>query len=215
MHLLPHGQAGEGGRSPRSPTPRAGSIPVRPAGGSVSASRREGTSVEPVPFRAWRLRCDPAATRRALVGCVGSPERCGCLHCRNFAAARHVIYPPVARQLFERLGLDAACESEIVYGGPDTHGLHVYGGWFHFVGVLEAGPDALGPKGPGPHPIVLEVITERFKLGYTTHLGLVPASFGAAPVVQLEFEASVPWVLDVPPSSPSSRPASTQKEGKA
>ena len=41
-------------------------------------------------------------------------------------------------------------------------------------------------------------IAERFKLGFTTRLGLVPPCFGDAPTVQLEFDATVPWVLATP-----------------
>lgn len=164
--------------------------------------------MEVVEFRGWRLRCDPAATRDARRDCVGAPERCGCLHCRNFAAARARAYPPAARALFARLGVDARCESEVYYGGPIGAGLHLYGGWFHFVGMLDVGPEALGPRRPGrgetgPHPLVLVPLGDRFRLGFTTRLGLVPAAFGAASVVQLEFEATLPWVLDTPPSAPA------------
>jgi hypothetical protein len=142
-----------------------------------------GTDVNELRFERWRLQCDPESTRRALAGCVGSPEPCGCTECRNFAAARHLIYPPIALQLFERLGIDAACKSEIYYGAPMAAGLHIYGGWFHCIGTVEEGPDADA------------LVTEGFKLGFTTHLGLAPPAFGDAPLVQLEFEAMAPWVL--------------------
>lgn len=154
-----------------------------------------GTGVNELRFERWRLQCDPEATRRALAGCAGSPEQCRCTECRNFAAARHLIYPPTALQLFEHLGINATCESEIYYCAPDPAGLHVYGGWFHFIGTLAAGPDAMVTVTETMGRLDLLPVAERFKLGFTTHLGLVPSCFGDAPTVQLEFEATVPWVL--------------------
>ena len=146
-------------------------------------------------FERWRLQCQPEATRRTLAGCVGSPEPCDCKACRNFAAARHLIYPPTALQLFAHLGINATCESEIYSWAPDPAGRHIDGGWFHFIGTLLDGPDAMVTVTETMRRRDLLPVAERFKLGFTTHLGLVPPCFGDAPTVQLEFEATVPWVL--------------------
>jgi hypothetical protein len=145
--------------------------------------------MEEVQFGPWRLLVDGEATRRAYAGRIGSPESCGCVECRNFAANRNLAYPAAALDLFARLGIDPQVESEIYYQGPVEGGRHSYGGWFHFIGRIEDDSFAIQPVG------------ERFSLFFTNKaVGLVPAAFGDGPVVQLEFYAEVPWVLtDEPP----------------
>jgi hypothetical protein len=41
----------------------------------------------------------------------------------------------------------------------------------------------------------LEKVIAEFDLGFTNRIGLLRASFQGQPVVQLEFQAVVPWVL--------------------
>ncbi len=61
-----------------------------------------------------------------------------------------------------------------------------YGSWFHFVSELDAEIDGV------------ESVGEQVQLWFTRHVALVPAAFGDRPVVQLEFVAAIPWVLDEP-----------------
>jgi hypothetical protein len=154
--------------------------------------------METVQVKNWQLEVDPAATERAqALREAGGPESCGCLHCRNFATARNVAYPAEFVQLLGRLGVPPDRESEIYHCGEVEPGLHFYGGWFHFVGRIVSGPDALS-GGPPACAIELEKISDRFSFGFTNKLGLVPTSFPAGTVGQLEFSAKVPWVLSEP-----------------
>src|SRR5207247_2269801 len=94
-----------------------------------------------------------------------------------------------------QLGIDPHCESEIYYCGALSPGRHLYGGWFHCVGHVEAGADALQrADGETVGAFELEPLTDGFALGFTTQLGLVPPEFAGQPVVQVEFRAEVPWV---------------------
>jgi hypothetical protein len=43
----------------------------------------------------------------------GGAERCGCVHCRNFAAQRDTVYPSEFRDLLKKLGIDPNKEGEI------------------------------------------------------------------------------------------------------
>jgi len=52
-----------------------------------------------------------------------------------------------------------------------------------------------GPKGG---PIELLDLSERFSVGFTRKSALVPPSFSAGQVGQIEFSAEVPWVLSEP-----------------
>ena len=110
---------------------------------------------------------------------------------------------------------------------PDSLlGLHLHGGWFHLIGSIVEGPDCFEPivgppklgrrvvgrvaLDPQSHRAVpgagqgwtarLEPVSGTFSMGFTTHTALVPDSFGGHPIVQVEFEAFVPWVLPEPDS---------------
>jgi hypothetical protein len=141
----------------------------------------------------WHVCWDPAATRQAYEAVfTGSPEECGCCYCRNFAAARGLAYPPEALSLFDRLGIDPRKEAEIWECCRLDSGLRCYGGFFHFVGSIEVGADAMRPGGA----LELEPLTKHFSWGLTSNVSLVRPPFAGLPLVQLEFSAQVPWVLE-------------------
>jgi hypothetical protein len=90
------------------------------------------------------------------------------------------------RLVKSNLGVDPRCPAEVYSQGRDQNGLHQYGGWFHLVGELEAEIDNI------------ESVGEHFVLWLTRHVTLVPAAFENSSVVQLEFVAGVPWVINEP-----------------
>ena len=148
-------------------------------------------------FRRWRIKYDPDATRKAYAQVLqGSPEECGCNTCKNFAAARNYAYPPEAKAFFELLGIDLSKEPEVYHNRRLENGLHSYGGWFHFTGSIEEGSDAKKQVAENVFRFELEQITDGYAIGLTSHKALVPASFGDPQVVQIEFEAKVPWVIN-------------------
>ena len=150
-------------------------------------------------FKRWTFRADAHATRLAHDSIeAGSPERCGCLYCRNFAAARHLVYPPEALALFDQLGVRHDRESETWEGGPVDDGRYFYAGWFHFVGAELAGRDAFVHWTETSGTWDLEALTGGFSAGLTIELALVPEALRSLPVLQLEFQAKVPWVLEEP-----------------
>ncbi len=117
-----------------------------------------------------------------------------------------------------------AWEDERMRVSDDVLGMHFHGGWFHFIGFIAEGPDSFerlpGPPKPGArfrgsialdkkshrlipgaseHWIVrLEPVFDRFSIGFTSRAALVPKSFQGRPIVQVEFETLVPWVLPEP-----------------
>ncbi len=44
----------------------------------------------------------------------------------------------------------------------------------------------------------LERIGKDFDFGLTSNVALVPTPFGENPIVQLEFQTRIPWVLNTP-----------------
>ena len=150
-----------------------------------------------ITFKRWTFDADPPATQTAHDSILlGSPEICSCLHCKNFAAARSHIYPPEALALFDQLGIPIDHESEIWEAGPVEGGKCLYGGWFHFVGSNLIGRDAKVKLSDTTGSWDLESITPEFSLGLTKELALVPAAMSGRPILQIEFQALVPWVLE-------------------
>lgn len=145
----------------------------------------------------WNLRCDPDATRKAFSSMEsGSSERCRCADCLNFAAVRDRAYPPEALAIFKKLGIDSQKESEIWHTHRDEFGRHHYGGFFHLVGIIEGGKDAIQTV-DGFGAFDLESIGNDFEFGFTSKPGPVPSPFLAGPFVRLEFQTRVPWVLAI------------------
>ena len=156
--------------------------------------------METAQISRWKIHCDPGATREVFSRiAIGSPERCGCADCVNFAAARSRAYPSDVLAVFDQLGIDSRKESEIWHTHRDANGLHHYGGFFHFVGAIESGRDAK-QKSNGHVTFDFERIGDHFEWGLTSNVAQVPKSFAGALVTQLEFATKIPWVVDTPES---------------
>lgn len=142
-----------------------------------------------VELGGWILECDPEATRRAYAQIsTGDPETCSCSYCRNFVATRSAAYPDGALQLYAQLGVSPDREAEVYELGPPTSGPgRLYGGWHHFVGHVI--------KDPGR----LVTITPSFEMWFREARDLAAPVFGEQSLVQAEFNATVPWVLDESP----------------
>lgn len=156
--------------------------------------------MESVGFRRWALLSDPIATRNAYASLeIGWPEFCGCIHCKNFVRGRASTYPPEALRLLETLGINQLREQEVIPYRPRGRTEYQYGGSFSFVGQLVSGPDFWRVEPDGrvtSDPQAIETIDDRFGIGFTTRLSRTPTSFQGQPVVQVEFLATVPWLLD-------------------
>ena len=135
------------------------------------------------------IRFDREQTRRAYSALTsGDAERCGCSSCLNFAAQRHAAYPEGFRVLLDQLGIDPEKEGEVYECGPEDQ-LHVYGGWFYFVGeFIEPGERA--NSGLGFH--------FHYWFGPAKHLPKAHGDFGQK-VLSLEFVTRVPWVISENP----------------
>ena len=70
------------------------------------------------------------------------------------------------------------------------------GGFFHLVGLIEGGKDALHMVHE-TGTFDLESIGNDFEFGFTSKPAPVPSPFVASPFVRLEFQTRVPWVLDM------------------
>jgi hypothetical protein len=117
----------------------------------------------------------------------GGAERCGCVHCRNFAAQRATLYPPAFLELFDQLGIDPNKEGEAFdMMGPFEATVRPTGGWFYFIGELSESGEKL-------------IQESNFQYWFQPVFPRPPACFGDR-VAAIEFLAQVPWVLDESPA---------------
>jgi hypothetical protein len=140
----------------------------------------------------WRLAYDRVTTSDlyARTSTTG-PETCTCDPCRNWAATRDCLLPSELCQLLQQLGIPADRECEVYHNCRLESGLHSYGAWYHFVGRVLYGELECSPN----------LTFERFHVWFHSKPVLLPEPFVDHEVAQMEIEAEVPWLSDVPESS--------------
>jgi hypothetical protein len=138
-----------------------------------------------VELDGWVLECNVEATRQAYVRVADTrPKQCDCLYCRNFAAARSLAYPAEALALYSQVGISPHLEAEVYELGPAVSGSsREYGGWHHFVGHVVSDPTRKTR------------VTPSFEMWFHEARDLAAPAFVEQPLVQVEFLATVPWVL--------------------
>lgn len=153
--------------------------------------------MQTLEYKEWRLAFDAERTRRAYAKLEsGSSEQCGCAYCRNFAAVRSQAYPSEVLDLFDRLGVDPRKEAESYQTHREQSGRHFYGWWLHFVGRIVAGRDVKVPADENTSRLELASLTDDHAIGFTEQIQLAKEPFGGASLVQIEFTAYLPWVLE-------------------
>lgn len=113
---------------------------------------------------------------------VGGADECGCDDCRNFAAQRGSVYPEQFLALLDQLGIDARKEGEVYECDKNASDMHLYGGWFYFVGRLVVPGEYLVEAGP-------------FSYHFATSFPQPPEPFAGRPVLTVEFYTRLPWLL--------------------
>jgi len=130
------------------------------------------------------FNCDVEATRKAYESIrVGGVEECECSGCGNFLAQRQSVFPEEVLSLFAALGVNYQRDAEIYHTARLESGLHLYGGWFHFIGSIVKQPD-----GPAK-------INERFTVDFLVSRDLAAKAFDNQALVQIEIQAEIPWLL--------------------
>ena len=90
--------------------------------------------------------------------------------------------------MLDCLGIPLAGECEVYHNGKVDSALHLYAGWYHFVGRVVSGERECSANVP----------FGEFGVFFHSKPALLPDAFVGQPVVQLEFEARVPWLSGVP-----------------
>lgn len=147
-----------------------------------------------VKFKDWMFEVDTALTEQTYQNVSGGgADTCGCNYCKNYVAYRDKVFPTEIIDLFTELGIDYRKEVEATTWELLPNALHHIGGWFHFKGQVVAGKDYRVPLPSGGHRLDLTPITDHFSIGFSEGNDL---SFfeDKAGLVQVEFEATIPWV---------------------
>ena len=137
-----------------------------------------------IAFRDWIFDCAVDATRTAYQGITaGGVEECNCDGCLNFLCQRQTAFPSEVMNFFRLVGVDYRRDAEFYHVARADSGLHLYEGWFHFIGSIVQQPD-----GPAK-------IDDRFTIDFLPGRSLAAKTFGDQPLVQVEVTASIPWML--------------------
>ena len=142
----------------------------------------------------WKIDCDPVTTARCYASFPVGVD-CSCADCRNFMAAGDQAFPTKFRAIAHDLGVDISKPAELSHCCREPSGLHLSGGWFHFVGSILSGADAWKTAGGESWTQALEPLFDGFEFGFTARLALVRDPFRGHSVVQLEFMTRIPWVI--------------------
>jgi hypothetical protein len=136
-----------------------------------------------ITYREWIFDCDVESTREGYASIVaGAVETCHCAECRNFLAQRSSVFPAEVLDLFNQLGVDWKRDAETYQMARLEPGVHLYGGWFHFVGMISKQP--IGPA-----------MLDNFTIDFIQHNALAAKAFENRPLVQVEITVKLPWVL--------------------
>ena len=119
---------------------------------------------------------------------------CTCDGCVNFVKAVDIL-PETVKTFFTNLGVDLKKSTEIYVCYQNDDGTLLYGGFCHLCGTILDGDTfwgQLAQKGNEPF-----LVSPHFRVYFHNDIALLERNF-PKPVLQLEFDARIPWVLDKP-----------------
>lgn len=135
------------------------------------------------------LDVDLPATR-SFYETIAGYVPCDCPGCQNFPEAVHHMPQPLREKLIS-LGINLIKPTEQWVNTPSADGKSaMYGGFYHVCGKIVDGEE---PFTTGS--VNTSTPTQDFVLSVHTRADLLPRDF-SAPVVQIEFECWLPWLLE-------------------
>ncbi|MFQ6581614.1 hypothetical protein [Priestia megaterium] len=136
-------------------------------------------------YNDWILEIDVEETKTQY---LKKGDLCDCLYCLNFYEAMK-SRSEIEFQFFNRLGINPSQCNHLSHFDPQENGLHFYIGCYHMVGK-ESNKTPLNIMNSDG---AIE-ISNNLHIGFSNDLEFVPGGF-TRPVLQLDFEIEVPWVL--------------------
>ena len=149
-------------------------------------------------FGEYKLDIDIDRTRR-FYETVDDSLGCDCAGCRNFRKAYPLI-PDAVQGFFRQLGVDIGNPAEMTAYVSHDGNLTLYDGFYHICGSIVKSPK-LFIKIDDKHSQLDENATIKLTADhfayFTNECGLVENEF-PTPVIQLEIQGTIPWVLNEP-----------------
>lgn len=135
----------------------------------------------------WILDIDSEKTKK-YYDSITIEDNCTCAYCRNYIKACESFSKDVL-DFYKLLGIDPQKEGEFMEYKIDIN-KHLYSGFYHLIGEIVKRPSN---KKTWDDLNIINV--DNVKFVFTDKLDLVPDNF-PKPVIQLEFEVVLPWLLN-------------------
>lgn len=148
-------------------------------------------------FGQYIVDIDVEKTRDFYKNAMPVSEGCSCDGCMNFEKAVGVLPLPV-RTFFAALGIDMRKVCECYVNCRNDDGTLSYGGFYHVCGTLLAGKSAwknIDNNLSACDKQGMFSVAPDFNVSFEKEIHLLEADF-PRPVIQLEFFANIPWVLE-------------------
>lgn len=120
-------------------------------------------------------------------------ELCHCLYCENYMEAVKYVAPSII-EVFTTLGINPSKPSHLSEFGELEDGLRLYIGSYHLVGRLVEGEFCTDSEWNDTNTAGVN----NFTFGFKKEVSLVHNEL-QQPILQLDFEARIPWVLSEKP----------------
>ena len=149
-------------------------------------------------FANYLLEIDADKTRNFYQSAERITEGCTCPGCRNFEKAVD-SFPEEVKHFFKEIGIAPEKAAEVFANCPEDNGRKIfYGGFYHICGKVLNGDSPWIPEGENAYHWAsgnTYQIAEGYKVGFENGGALIEDNF-PEPVMQMEIEFHVPWVLE-------------------
>ena len=146
-------------------------------------------------FGLYKLDIDIDRTRRFYE--TTNDVLCDCAGCRNFHVA-HALLPDDVQTFFQELGIDIGKPAEMTAIVSRDGNITLYDGFYHICGSILNGPEPFVRIDERHRQFdqnaIIKLTPDHF-VYFTSECFLVADNF-PSPVIQLEFQGNVPWMLE-------------------
>ena len=146
--------------------------------------------MEQISLMNWLLEVDVEKTKDFYSKDI---ELCDCLYCQNYMEACNHIDNSVM-EIFATFGINSSKPSHLSFFDEMEDGMRLYHMNYHIVGKLVEGAYCTDSEWNKSNTAEIE----NFTFGFNKDLIFVHDDF-PNPVLQLEIEARIPWVLSEKP----------------
>ncbi|WP_449538969.1 hypothetical protein [Ferdinandcohnia sp. Marseille-Q9671] len=146
--------------------------------------------MEQIKLKQWLVEIDVTKTKEFY---KTEFELCDCLYCKNYYEVSRHLTPPLL-EIFKKLGITPSKPIHVDEFGEITSDLRLYIGSYHIVGKLLEGEYCSDSEWSDTNTATVG----NYTFGFTRDITFVHEEF-PTPVLQIDFEARVPWVLTEKP----------------